>query len=251
MNKFKYLKISNNKKIRYLDNNYKEKTYIVFLHGFMSDIEGEKPKAIFKYAKKNNLGFLALEYSGHGKSSGKFTKGNISKWSKETEITIKKVVKKNKIILVGSSMGAWLSLNQFKHFNNQIIGFLGIGSAPEFLQNLMWKKFTKKMKNEIIKKGILNLKHGKYEYPITYQLIKDGRKNKVLNKEIKSSINVTMIHGSKDEVVPTSYSRKVLKLFTKANKKLVIIKNGDHSLSSKRSLKRILLELDKITSNIV
>ena len=251
MNKFKYLKISNNKKIRYLDNNYKEKTYIVFLHGFMSDIEGEKPKAIFKYAKKNNLGFLALEYSGHGKSSGKFTKGNISKWSKETEITIKKVVKKNKIILVGSSMGAWLSLNQFKHFNNQIIGFLGIGSAPEFLQNLMWKKFTKKMKNEIIKRGILNLKHGKYEYPITYQLIKDGRKNKVLNKEIKSSINVTMIHGSKDEVVPTSYSRKVLKLFTKANKKLVIIKNGDHSLSSKRGLKKILLELNKITTNMV
>ena len=251
MNKFKYLKISNNKQIRYLENNYKEKTYIVFLHGFMSDIEGEKPKAIFKYAKKNNLGFLALEYSGHGKSSGKFTKGNISKWSKETEITIKKVVKKNKIILVGSSMGAWLSLNQFKHFNNQIIGFLGIGSAPEFLQNLMWKKFTKKMKNEIIKKGILNLKHGKYEYPITYQLIKDGRKNKVLNKEIKSSINVTMIHGSKDEVVPTSYSRKVLGLFTKANKKLVIIKNGDHSLSKKQGLKKILLELDKITSNIV
>ena len=251
MNKFKYLKISNNKQIRYLDNNYKEKTYIVFLHGFMSDIEGEKPKAIFKYAKKNNLGFLALEYSGHGKSSGEFTKGNISKWSKETEITIKKVVKKNKIILVGSSMGAWLSLNQFKHFNSQIIGFLGIGSAPEFLQNLMWKKFTKKMKNEIIKKGILNLKHGKYEYPITYQLIKDGRKNKVLNKKIKSSINVTMIHGSKDEVVPTSYSRKVLGLFTKANKKLVIIKNGDHSLSKKQGLKKILLELDKITSNIV
>jgi uncharacterized protein len=251
MNKFKYLKISKNKQIRYLDHNYREKTYIVFLHGFMSNIEGEKPKAIFKYAKKNNLGFLALEYSGHGKSTGKFTKGNISKWSKEVKITIKKIIKKNKFILVGSSMGAWLSLNQFKYFKNQIIGFLGIGSAPEFLQNLMWKKFTKKMKDETIKKGIYNLKHGDYEYPITYQLIKDGKKNKILNKKIKSSINVTMIHGSKDEVVPTSYSRKVLRLFTKANKKLVIIKNGDHSLSSKQGLKRILFELDKITSNIV
>ena len=251
MNKFKYLKISKNKQITYLDNNYKRKTYIVFLHGFMSNIEGEKPKAIFKYAKKNKLGFLALEYSGHGKSTGKFTKGNISKWSKEVKITIKKVVKKNKFILVGSSMGAWLSLNQFKYFKDQIIGFLGIGSAPEFLQNLIWKKFTKKMKDETIKKGIYHLKHGNYEYPITYQLIKDGRKNKILNKKIKSSIKVTMIHGSKDEVVPTSYSRKVLKLFTKANKKLVIIKNGDHSLSNKQGLKRILLELDKITSNIV
>ena len=251
MNKFKYLKISKNKQIRYLCNNYKERTYIIFLHGFMSNIEGEKPKAIFKYAKKNNFGFLALEYSGHGRSTGEFIKGNISKWSEEVKITIKKVVKKNKFILVGSSMGAWLSLNQFKYFKEQIIGFLGIGSAPEFLENLMWKKFTQKMKNETIKKGIYNLKYGDYEYPITYQLIKDGRKNKILNKKIKSYISVTLIHGSKDEVVPTSYSRKILRLFTNANKKLVIIKNGDHSLSNKRGLKRIILELNKIISNIV
>ena len=251
MTNFHYIKLNNHKRIRYLKYSQKNSDYIVFLHGFMSDLEGKKPNAFLKFAKKNKLGFLALEYSGHGKSSGKFTKGNITRWSKEVEIVIKKVVKKNKFILVGSSMGAWLSLNQFKYFKDQIKGFLGIGSAPEFLQNLMWKKFTKKMKNETIKKGIYNLKHGNYEYPITYQLIKDGRKNKILNKKIKSNINVTMIHGSKDEVVPTSYSRKVLKLFTKANKKLVIIKNGDHSLSSKRGLKRILLELDKITSNVV
>ena len=251
MNKFKYIRILNNKEIRYLSKEYKDKLYIVFLHGFMSSIEGEKPQAILKFAKKKKLGFLALEYSGHGKSSGKFTKGNITQWSKEVEIVIKKIVKKNKFILVGSSMGAWLSLNQFKNFKDQIKGFLGIGSAPEFLQNLMWKKFSKKMKNETIKKGIYNLKHGNYEYPITYQLIKDGRKNRVLNKKIRSSINVTMIHGDKDEVVPTSYSRKVLKLFTKANKKLVVIKNGDHSLSNKHGLKRILLELDKMSSDII
>ena len=251
MKKFKYLKISNNKKIRYLSINSNNNLQIVFLHGFMSDIEGEKPKTIFKYAKKNKLGFLALEYSGHGKSSGEFTKGNISTWSKEVEITIKKTVKKNKFILVGSSMGAWLALNQFKYFKKQIRGFLGVGSAPEFLQNLMWKKFTKKMKNEIIKKGIYNLKHGNYEYPITYQLIKDGRKNKVLTKKISSNIDVTMIHGDKDEVVPKKYSRKVLKIFFRAKKKLIIIKNGDHSLSSNSGLKRITKELHKIVSNII
>ena len=148
-------------------------------------------------------------------------------------------------------MGAWLSLNQFKYFKDQIRGFLGIGSAPEFLQDLMWKKFTKKMKNETIKKGIYNLKHGNYEYPITYQLIKDGRKNKILHKKILSNIDITMIHGSKDGVVPLNYSKKVLKVFSKANKKLVIIKNGDHSLSSKQGLKRIVLELNKIVSNII
>jgi len=217
----------------------------------MSNIEGKKPKAIFKYANKNKLGFLALEYSGHGKCSGKFIKGNISKGSKEVETTIKKIVKKNEFILVGSSMGAWLSLNQFKYFKRQIKGFLGIASAPEFLQNLMWKNFTKKMRSETIKKGIYNLEHGNYEYPITYQLIKDGRNNKILNKKIASQINVTMIHGSRDEVVPQSYSKKVLKIFTKAKKKLIIIKNGDHSLSNKRGLKRIEIELHKIVSNII
>ena len=140
-------------------------------------------------------------------------------------------------------MGAWISINQFKLFTKQIVGFLGIGSAPEFLENLMWKKFTRKMKLETIKNGIYNLKHGNYIYPITLQLIKDGRKNKVLNKKIKSKINVTMVHGQKDEVVPTFYSKKVLKIFQKAKKKLVIVKNGDHSLSSPKGIKIIKREL--------
>tara|TARA_Y100000817_G_scaffold130227_1_gene102102 strand:+ start:97 stop:750 length:654 start_codon:yes stop_codon:yes gene_type:complete len=217
----------------------------------MSDLEGEKPLNFQKFCKKKKLGFLAIEYSGHGKSSGKFTSGNITQWTKEVKLTIKKIVKKNNFILVGSSMGAWLSINQFKFFKNQIKGFLGIGSAPEFLERLMWKKFTKKMKNETKKNGIYNLKYGDYEYPITYQLIKDGRKNKVFNKKIKSKIYLTMLHGSKDEVVPVTYSKKILRLFTNAKKKMIIIKNGDHSLSSKKNLKKINGELSKIVTNIV
>ena len=246
MTNFNYFKITKTKKIRYLKLNQKNNAYIVFLHGFMSDLDGEKPKTFLNFAKKNNLGFLALEYSGHGKSSGKFTNGNISKWTKETTLLIKKIVKKNKIILIGSSMGAWISLNQLKFFKDQIKGFLGIGSAPEFLENLMWKKFSKKMKSEIIKKGIYYLKNGNYEYPITLQLIKDGKKNKVLNKRIKSKIKVTMVHGQKDESVPVSYSKKVLKVFKNAQKKLVIVKNGDHSLSSTKNLRLLKKELNLI-----
>ena len=251
MSRFKYIKLSKSKKIRYLTNYYKKNLYIIFLHGFMSDIEGEKPLNFQKFCKKKKLGFLAIEYSGHGKSSGKFTSGNITQWTKEVKLTIKKIVKKNNFILVGSSMGAWLSINQFKFFKNQIKGFLGIGSAPEFLERLMWKKFTKKMKNETKKNGIYNLKYGDYEYPITYQLIKDGRKNKVFNKKIKSKIYLTMLHGSKDEVVPVTYSKKVLRLFTNAKKKMIIIKNGDHSLSSKKNLKKINNELSNIIANII
>ena len=133
MTKFKYLKIKNNQKIRYLSNNYTKNLYVVFLHGFMSDVEGEKPKTFLSFCKKNKIGFLAVEYSGHGKSSGKFIKGNISLWTNDAKKLIRRIVKKNKFLIIGSSMGAWIALNQFSYFRSKIKGFVGIGSAPEFL----------------------------------------------------------------------------------------------------------------------
>ena len=250
MKNYKLLKISSTKKLRYIVNYTQNHLYVVFLHGFASDIEGKKPKIFNRFAIKNKIGFLAMEYSGHGKSSGEFTRGNISTWTKDAEKTIKKILKKNNFILIGSSMGAWISLNLFKNFKKQIKGFLGIGSAPEFLTYLMWNKFPKEVKNEIINKGIYKLKNGQHEYLITHQLIKDGRKNKVLNKSITSKIPITMVHGSKDEVVPKIYSKKILTLFPNAKKKLKIINNGDHSLSSNRNLKIILKELSQLLKKI-
>ena len=251
MKKFKYLKLSNTKKLRFIDNYFKKKLYIVFLHGFMSDIEGKKPQTFFNFAKKNSIGFLALEYSGHGKSSGKFTKGNISTWTNDAKIMIKKIIKKNDFIIIGSSMGSWIGLNQFKYFKKQIKGFIGIGSAPEFLTRLMWNKFSKKIKSEIITKGKTIIKSGEYEYPITYQLVKDGRKNKVLNQKIKSKIKVTMIHGKNDKVVPVNFSKLVLSQFKNAKKKLNIINNGDHSLSNSKQLKIIIKELNYIIKDFI
>ena len=106
------------------------------------------------------------------------------------------------------------------------------------------------MKNETIKKGVYNLKHGGYEYPITYQLIKDSKNNKILNKKIDLNIPVTLFHGTNDESIPVKYSRKLIKIFTKAEKKLVIIKNGDHSLFNKKYQKKILKELKNIIYRI-
>ena len=250
MSKFKFFKISKYTKLRLLYSNNNSELFVVFLHGFMSDIEGDKPKNFFKYCKNNKISFLAIEYSGHGKSSGKFVNGNISKWTNDVKISIKKIIKNNNFILIGSSMGTWISLNQFKYFRKQIVGFMGIGSAPEFLENLMWKKFNKKKKKEIIKNGIINLKHGEYEYPITHQLIKDGRKNKVLNKNYNFNIPITMIHGTADEVVPTNYSKKIIKIFKSKYKNLLLINKGDHSLSDKKYLRKINIELDKIIKKL-
>ena len=243
----KYFTTSNKRKIKYLYIKKKSQITIVFFHGFMSDMIGAKPTAIQKFCKKRKLNFLKFEYSGHGKSTGKFIEGNISKWTYDAKQLIKSKTKKDKnLIFIGSSMGSWIALNLFPFFKKKIKGFIGISSAPEFLEELMWKKFSKKIKKTIMSKKIYYLEHGGFAYPLTKQLILDGRKNKVLNNRINLKIPIVLFHGTNDEVVPVNFSRKIFKIFKKSKKKLVKIKNGDHSLSRKSDLKKICNELNQI-----
>ena len=110
----------------------------------------------------------------------------------------------------------------------------------------MWKKFNKEIKKTITSKKIYYLDIGDYKYPITKQLIADGRKNKVLNNKINLKIPISLLHGTKDKVVPMSFSKKIFKIFKNSKKKLIKIKNGNHSLSRKSDLKKICRELDSI-----
>ena len=165
--------------------------------------------------------------SGKGKTSSRGHKGQKSR----SGVAIKS--------FEGGQMPLYRRLPKrgFKSLNKNNTAILNLSK----IQNII-----EKQKNEIKKNGIIHLKHGDYEYPVTYQLIRDGRKNKVLHKRIKQKINITMVHGSKDKSVPVNYSQKILKIFENSKKKLVIVKNGDHSLSSKKWLKRLIKELNLI-----
>ena len=245
----KYFTTLSKRKIKYLYIKKNSQITVVFFHGFMSDMIGAKPTAIQKFCRKQKLDFLKFEYSGHGKSTGKFIEGNISKWTHDAKQLIKAKVKKDKILIfVGSSMGSWIALNLLQNFKKQIKGFIGIASAPQFLEELMWKKFSKKIKKTIMKKKIYHLDLGGFVYPITKQLIFDGRKNKILNKKINIKIPIILFHGLKDEIVPLKFSKKILKICKKAKKKLIKINNGDHSLSRKSDLKKICQELNYMVS---
>ena len=247
----KYFTTLSKRKIKYLFIKKNSQITVVFFHGLMSDMVGANPTAIQKFCRKLKLNFLKFEYSGHGRSSGKFIEGNISKWTDEAKQLIKSKIKKDKnLIFVGSSMGSWIALNLFSFFKKQIKGFIGIASAPEFLEKLMWKKFSKKIKKIIMTKKIYHLEHGGFIYPITKQLIFDGRKNKVLNNKINLKIPIVLFHGAKDEVVPLNFSKKIFEICKKSKKKLIKIKNGDHSLSRKSDLKKICNELNYMIANI-
>ena len=133
----RYFTISKKRKIKYFFSNNKSQVTVVFFHGFMSDMNGAKPKAIEKFCKKQKVNFLKFEYSGHGKSTGTFIEGNISKWTFDAKKLIKSIIEiEQKLIFIGSSMGSWIALNLFSTFKKKIIGFIGIASAPEFLEEL-------------------------------------------------------------------------------------------------------------------
>jgi len=247
----KYFTTLSKKKIKYLFIKKNSQITVVFFHGFMSNMIGAKPAAIQKFCRKQKLNFLKFEYSGHGRSKGKFIEGNITQWTNDAKQLIKSKIKiNNSLIFIGSSMGSWIALNLFSTFKKQIKGFIGIASAPEFLEELMWKKFNKKIKKQIMTKKIHHLEYAGYTYPLTKQLILDGRKNKILNKKIILKIPITLLHGLNDDVVPLSLQKRIFKIFKKAKKKLIKVKNGDHSLSRKSDLKRICRELNYMTSDI-
>ena len=248
----KYFTTVRKKKIKYLLVKKNSQITVVFFHGFMSDMIGAKPATIQKFCGKKKLDFLKFEYSGHGRSSGKFIDGNISKWTSDAKQLIKSKIKKDKkLIFIGSSMGSWIALNLLPYFKKQIKGFIGISSAPQFLEELMWKKFSKKIKKIIMIKKIYHLEHGGFVYPITKQLIFDAKKNKVLNNKINLEIPIFLFHSTNDKVVPLSFSKKILKICRKSIKKLIKIKNGDHSLSRKSDLKKICNELNYMIKNYI
>ena len=237
----------NNQKIHYEFINNKSLTTIIFLHGLMSNIQSKKAKHLKKFVNKNKINLLLFEYSGHGKSSGKFTDFSIKNWVNDSRSIIKKFIKKNMIVLIGSSMGAWIGVILIKYFYQRIKGYVGIASAPDFTEELIWKKLSISEKNNIKKNRIYKLKsnHNNF-YPITKKFIIDGKKNLILNKKIKCNFPVELLHGINDSSVPWFYSLKLLKTLISKKINLTIINDGDHSLSRDQDLKKLDLAIKNI-----
>ena len=238
---------NNNQKIHYKFINNKSQTTIIFLHGLMSDIKSKKAKHLKNFVNKNKINLLLFEYSGHGKSSGQFIDFSIKNWLEDSRLIIKKLIKKNKIILIGSSMGAWIGTILIKYFHKKIKGFIGIASAPDFTEELIWKNLNIFEKNKIKNGKIYKLKssHNNF-YPITKKFIFDGKKNLVLNKKIKCNFPVELLHGADDSSVSWLYSIKLIKTLITKKLNLTIINDGDHSLSRPQDLKKLDLAIKNI-----
>jgi len=238
---------NNNQKIHYKFINNKSQTTIIFLHGLMSNIQSKKAKYLKNFSNKNKVNLLLFEYSGHGRSSGQFIDFSIKNWVEDSRLIIKRLIKKNKIILVGSSMGAWIGILLVKYFYKRIKGLIGIAAAPDFTKELIWKKLNIVEKNKIRNDKIYKLKSSYNNfYPINKKFIFDAKKFLVLNKKIKCNFPVELLHGLKDSSVPWFYSIKLTKTLISKKLNLTIINDGDHSLSRAKDLKKLDLAIKNI-----
>lgn len=231
-----FLELSDNKKIAYVLSEGK-RPCVIFLGGFKSDMTGTKATALEALCKKNGYRFIRLDYTGHGKSSGTFEEGTIGEWKSDALAVIDKLgAEKN--ILVGSSMGAWIGLLCAQERREKISAFVGIASAPDFTENLIWNKLTAEQKKQMKQDGIYHAPscYGEAPYPITLKLVEDGRNHLLLNKNIELNIPIRLIHGTKDQDVPYETSKTLADRITSKDKKITLIENGDHRLSEARQI---------------
>ena len=224
---------------------------IVFLSGFNSDMQGKKALYIEKWAKENNHSFLRFDYSGHGQSSGSINKTCFSDWYQDAESLITKLTK-DKQILVGSSMGAWIMLMLAKRIPKKISAIIGLAPAPDFPKLLIWDKMKGDEKRKLIKKRKISINYedgSKNDF--SYKLIKDSFKNLTLSESIYFNGPVYLYHGMADDAVPYDLSIKIINTIKGTNNiKLLLEKGAGHRLSETDQLKNIANIIEEIKEKI-
>lgn len=228
---------------------------VVFLGGYMSGMDGTKATAIKSYCINSEVPFIQFGYSGLGQSSGDFLDSTITTW-KEDALTIIDKVTKGPIILVGSSMGGWISLLVALLRPERVVGILCLAAAPDFTKDLILDVITDSQKEELASKGQVDLSDQQCDgnFMVTQHLLEDGKNNLLLDKQtINITAPVRLIHGDKDEDVPCKYSYEISDRLTSKDVVVDILLGGDHRLTRSEDIEFILsklADLIKVASKI-
>lgn len=227
------------------------KASLIWLGGFKSDMDGTKALVLDDWARESGHGLLRFDYFGHGKSSGEFEDGTIGRWREDALAVINELTEGPQI-LVGSSMGGWISLLAAKARPERIGGMLLIAPAPDFTSELMWPSFSEDVRRQI-------MEDGKFEEPspyddeifiVTRKLIEDGKNWSVLGEPIAYDGPVRILQGMKDDSVPWQHAQRCVDLVTSGNVVMTLVKNGDHRLSTDTDLARLIVITERLVRQV-
>jgi pimeloyl-ACP methyl ester carboxylesterase len=225
-----------------------KKPTIMFLGGFRSDMMGSKAIYLENQCKSRGQSYIRFDYRGHGQSGGKFEDSCIGEWAQDAADILKSCTS-GPVILVGSSMGGWISfLLTLKH-PEHVQAIIGLAAAPDFT---LWMEAA--MSND--QRSEMN-DHGRFELPnhydtrpyiITKKLIEDGRKNALLAQGMDINVPVRLIQGKADADVPWETAEDIKRAISGNDVEITYIEGADHRLSNPDQLEiigRIVEEVAK------
>lgn len=220
---------------------------VVFLGGFKSDMEGTKALFLQDWAVRTGRPFLRFDYSGHGQSSGAFLDGAIGDWFEDALAAISALTTGPQV-LVGSSMGGWISLLVARAVPGRVAGLVGIAAAPDFTEDSMWAGFTPEQRAALARDGrvVLPSDYDPAGYVITRRLIEEGRGRLVLRAPLNLPFPVRLLQGTADTDVPPEVALRLLAHATGPDIRLLLVKGADHRFSSTDCLSLIETTVEEV-----
>ncbi len=225
---------------------------VLWLGGFRSDMQGGKARAVDAWAARQGLAATRFDYSGHGRSGGRFVDGTISAWLEDATAVYERATAGDQV-LVGSSMGAWIALLLARARraagDRRIKGLVLVAPAPDFTERLMWANFPKKVRAAILERGYHELPSAYAEEPtvVTRRLIEDGRLHLLLDAPIEPGCPVHILQGVKDPDVPWRHAIDLVTALARDDVVLTLIKDGDHRLSRPEDIERLIAAIADMT----
>ena len=222
---------------------------IVWLGGFKSEMNATKATALDAWAARAGRAFVRFDYFGHGKSTGDFRLGTISRWRDDALAVLDELTDDSQI-LVGSSMGAWLALLVALVRPKQIAALVLIAPATDFTETLLWQRLDASVQREILEKGewMAPTAYGPDPYPITRELVEDGRKHLLLGGKIALNCPVRIVQGMNDPDVPWQHALKLVEALG-PDTHITLVKDGDHRLSKPHELALIVQVLSNLAAS--
>ncbi|HTI88094.1 MAG TPA: alpha/beta hydrolase [Alphaproteobacteria bacterium] len=215
---------------------------VVFVGGYMSDMTGRKAEALALTCAARGQGFLRFDHYAHGTSSGSIEHGTIGGWADDAVAVLDRLTH-GPLVIVGSSMGAWIMLLAALKRPERVHALLGVAAAPDFTEELVWKTYSREEQDKLMREGriVETSPYGERPYIFTRELIEDGRRNLLLNPErmsgpIPITAPVRLIHGIADCDVPYKTSLRLAERLETPDVVVTLVKDADHRLSREQDL---------------
>ena len=219
---------------------------VVFLGGFMSDMTGSKAIFLEDWAKAQGQAYLRLDYAAHGQSEGVFSEHSVAEWAEDAAAVIAAQTSEE-LIVIGSSMGGWISLHLSRAMGDRLRGLILIAAAPDFTEDSMLASFTEAQKLEIAEDGVTYIPSDYGDpYPISQHLLNDSRRAFVMRAPLTFRCPVHMVQGTLDNAVSRETALRLLDHIQADDLHLTFTKGADHSYSTPLCLTIIQQKLERI-----